>query len=279
MANKKEANVEAFGLFFGFILAIIGAVISYSITNSFIVAFLAFWVFLVLNSYLLGCLERSFKRSISSYGEHNTEKIRGSKAQTTPQKTNILQSENGLYGNKAYFDNGVVYQYLEGINEEIIIGKYDQDGKVYDEDGYEIARIDTNLDYGFVQLVRFGDMKKLRESLFHKSDEDSLTQKEKEHYYPSIKSWKFSWICAEATHYGVINAKKTSETIAKPLISYEIPSFPSAAKHQKYLQSWKDDSYILAFGACFACLAYRNGKSTKYGSFYCPIGETFEEPQ
>lgn len=190
-------------------------------------------------------------------------------------KTNILKSENGTHSNMAYFDDGVVYCYLQNIDKEIVIGRYTSDGIVSDGDGYQIGKISD----GIIMLNRLGDMQRVRESLFGKSDERSLTQEEGEVYYPMARRVTLCWNCAESSDYGAITDFKTYQKIAEPINSYD-PESQSVNRvaHQKWLQEWQNDTYSLGFGACFVCLAYLNGTSTKYGSFYCPTDETFIEP-
>lgn len=216
-----------------------------------------------------------FNNEESNYSTQIANQTVENQTKNGPRKTNILKSENGTYGNLAYFDDGVVYCYLQNINKEIVIGRYTSDGIVFDADGYEIGRISDET----VMLNRLGDMQRLRESLFGKSDELSLTQEEKDLYYPTARRVKLCYFCAESNVFGGITDYKTHETIATPIYSYN-PESQSVNRiaHQKWLPDGKNTMYSLGFGACFVCLAYVNGKSTKYGSFYCPIGETFIEP-
>lgn len=276
--NRKEANRKAekllsfLGSVFKILLSVFGSAVIYMIRHSLFLSVFAFFLILIVLACMQDLIERRFlkKRKIwvtTAIPSQGKPKL---------GKTNILKSENGLYTDTAYFDNGIVYRYLDQTNKEIIIGKYNSKGVVFDNDGYETGEVDP--EYGFVSLNRFGDLQRIRESLYGKSDEHSLTEEERTHYYDYIKRTNVNWICAEINNMGVVKDKKTNELIAEPLSEYDVPAFPSGADHQKMLPSWEDESYKLGFGACFISLVYQNRERTKYSSFYCPVGEKFVEP-
>jgi hypothetical protein len=262
MRNFFEIIVTLFFL----ALAIIGAKISYNVWHSYVIAFFVGWGLMGVFYVLSHIIERLTPAK--------REKEKQPEKRSKPQKTNILKIENGSYGNMAYFDKGIVYQAIQNSSKEIKIGRYSPDGKVFDSDGYEIGQIHDDL----IMLTRLGDMQRLRESLFGKSDERSLTPEEQEKYYPIARGVTLCWNCAEAKEWGGISDFKNFDTVAEPVTSTDREGLNMSAAHQKILPKWEDPSYKLGFGACFVCLAYINRKSSKYGSFYCEIGETFVEP-
>lgn len=200
------------------------------------------------------------------------------------KKTNILTIDEAIIKEticgreKAYFKAGIVYEYLANINEEDVIGRYDNFGKVYDRNGYEIGEVSICDEYSaLIQLNRLGDLRRLREALFNKSDEQSLTEEEKDLYYPMTRKMNIAWTCVELNHTGGISDLKTYESVAKPEYLYEEERTTNMKEHQEFINTNDNKNNLLGYGACFVCLQYENAHG-KYADFYCPIGETFKEP-
>ena len=200
------------------------------------------------------------------------------------KKTNILTIDEAIIKGtirerkNAYFKAGIVYEYCANINEEIIIGRYDNFGKVYDRNGYEIGKVSI-LDEcsALIQLNRLGDLRRLIEVLFNKSDEQSLTKEEKDRYYLTIRKVNIAWNCAEIRRNGGISDFSTDKLIARPEYLYGNEETTNMKGKQEVINTNDNKNNLLGYGACFVCLQYENAHG-KYADFYCPIGETFKEP-